>query len=462
MTQSLVIQIGQCGNQIGAQFWQKALEEHKHFNHSRDYDEPMHTFFRNVDTSVAPYRELEYGSKVHTLKARAVMIDMEEGVINEIASGPLRKLFDVKQRVTSVSGSGNNWAVGYYTYGQSHREQILDTVRIAAEQCDCLQSFHFLHSMGGGTGSGLGTCVLEMLAEEYPSIYRFVTSVYPSQDDDVVTSPYNTVLAMNQLYQFAHCVMPVENQALHDMVAKIDHQTTDAFRPESAVAASKHKKPWDRMNSIVANMLLNMTCSSRFEGTLNVDVNELTMNLVPYPRMHFLTTSMSPLTESKDVRVAPRRLDQIFTDLFDPAFQLTKCNPRQGTYTSCALLVRGAVDVSDIRRNVDRMKKSLQFARFIPDGWKTGHCSVPPVHQRQAVLCLSNNTSAGQSFQLVKRRFLQLYKKKAYLHHFEQLGVSRDTFQGALENLSTLLQMYSDIEKEQQAPMQQTTRLRLV
>lgn len=43
----------------------------------------------------------------------------------------------------------------------------------------------------GGTGSGLGTSVLNLLAEEYPDVYRFTTAVYPSADDDVITSPYN-------------------------------------------------------------------------------------------------------------------------------------------------------------------------------------------------------------------------------------------------------------------------------
>jgi len=41
---------------------------------------------------------------------------------------------------------------------------------------------------------------------------RFVTAVFPSDDDDVITSPYNSVLAMKQLAEHADCVLPVENQ----------------------------------------------------------------------------------------------------------------------------------------------------------------------------------------------------------------------------------------------------------
>ena len=51
--------------------------------------------------------------------------------------------------------------------------------------------FSILFSQHTGTGSGLGTSVLNLLAEEYPEVYRFTTAVYPSADDDVITSPYN-------------------------------------------------------------------------------------------------------------------------------------------------------------------------------------------------------------------------------------------------------------------------------
>lgn len=67
-------------------------------------------------------------------------------------------------------------------------------------------------SLLSGTGSGLGTRVLSLLEEEFPEVCRIVTAVYPSADDDVITSPYNSVLAMRELTEHAHCVLPVENQ----------------------------------------------------------------------------------------------------------------------------------------------------------------------------------------------------------------------------------------------------------
>ena len=62
------------------------------------------------------------------------------------------------------------------------------------------------------------------------------------------------------------------------------------------------------MNTIVGHLLSNLTCSMRFSGKLNVDLNEITMNLVPFPRLHFLLSSMSPM-EALLKKTQPRHLN---------------------------------------------------------------------------------------------------------------------------------------------------------
>ncbi|KFM75558.1 Tubulin epsilon chain, partial [Stegodyphus mimosarum] len=169
--------------------------------------EDISNFFKPVDV-----KNKSNVNILDSVKARAVMIDMEEGVISDILRGPLKKLFDRKQLVTDVSGSGNNWAMGNKFYGSKYHDQLTELFRKEAEECDSLQCFFLLHSMGGGTGSGLGTAVLEYLHDEFLKIPRFVFAVFPSIHDDVVTSPYNTVLANSQLINFADCVIPFENK----------------------------------------------------------------------------------------------------------------------------------------------------------------------------------------------------------------------------------------------------------
>ena len=60
----------------------------------------------------------------------------------------------------------------------------------------------------------------------YPDIFRFTVSLFPSEDDDVVTSPYNAMLSLNELIEHASCVIPLENQALFDLCNVIDAKTS--------------------------------------------------------------------------------------------------------------------------------------------------------------------------------------------------------------------------------------------
>ncbi len=198
-------------------------------------------------------------------------------------------MFDPEyQVIKDVSGAGNNWAQANIEYGQKCHEEIMEKVRREVQEADSLQSFLLFHSLGGGTGSGLGTYILEQLADEYPDVYKFTASIFPSQDDDVITSPYNSTFATQKLIEFADCVFPIDN----DSLLSITEGKGNLFEKKEK---EDKKKIFFKMNTIVAHLLSNLTSSMRFSGRLNIDLNEITMNLVPFPNLHFLMSSMSPL-----------------------------------------------------------------------------------------------------------------------------------------------------------------------
>jgi tubulin epsilon len=503
----ITIQIGQCGNQIGCRFWDLALREHA--SHTKDgiYNEAMSTFFRNVDSRYEhlpdvknvdsgdekdnfqdPFRykrsntagtmfknernnkkdqrsrrkPLQIAEKIHTLKARAILVDMEEGVLNSILKDNLGTLFDEQQLISDVSGSGNNWAHGHEVYGKKYANAILESIRRAAECCDSLQSFFLIHSMGGGTGSGLGTYILEQLKDNFEDVYRFTTAVFPSEDDDVITSPYNSVLALRELVEHADCVLPIDNQSLYDLTKKSNElmektnryrnlrsSSSFEFNPSTNIVANNAKKesrkPFDQMNNIAANLLTNLTCSMRFEGNLNVDLNEITMNLVPYPKLHFLLSSVSPLILPKDIGVAPRSIDAMFSEVISKEFQLMKSDPKHSKYLAMGLLVRGDIEISDINRNIVKLRNEIDMIYWNEDGFKVGSCSMPPVNQPYSLLCLANNCCIKDTFSEMEGRFMKLYKKKAHLHHYtEYMELSQ--FQNSLESLKSLIDEYNILQ----------------
>lgn len=66
-----------------------------------------------------------------------------------------------------------------------------------------------LHSIAGGTGSGLGSFLLERLNDRFPKKLIQTYSVFPDTQSggDVVVHPYNSLLALRRLTQNADSVV---------------------------------------------------------------------------------------------------------------------------------------------------------------------------------------------------------------------------------------------------------------
>ena len=111
---------------------------------------------------------------------RAVLVDLEPGTMDSVRAGPFGQVFRPDNFVFGQSGAGNNWAKGHYTEGAELVDSVLDVVRKESESCDCLQGFQLTHSLGGGTGSGMGTLLISKIREEYPDRIMNTFSVVPS------------------------------------------------------------------------------------------------------------------------------------------------------------------------------------------------------------------------------------------------------------------------------------------
>lgn len=140
------------------------------------------------------------------------------------------------------------------------------------------------------------------------------------------------------------------------------------------------------MNNIAANVILNLTSGMRFEGTLNVDLNDITMNMVPFPQHHFLLPSMSPLVVSKaSGPTAHRAIDRLFHDVVSRENQLLKCDPRSSTYLACGLLARGRISGADVARNIATLRPNMHLAYWNEEvrltagslGQRAGPSSMP-------------------------------------------------------------------------------------
>ena len=149
---------------------------------------------------------------------RAVLVDLEPGTMDAIRASPMGSLFRPDNFVFGQSGAGNNWAKGHYTEGAELVDSVMDVVRKEAENCDMLQGFQITHSLGGGTGAGMGTLLISKIREEYPDRMMSTFSVMPSPKvSDTVVEPYNATLSVHQLVENADETFCIDNEALYDI-----------------------------------------------------------------------------------------------------------------------------------------------------------------------------------------------------------------------------------------------------
>ncbi|XP_033619026.1 tubulin gamma-2 chain, partial [Fukomys damarensis] len=195
---------------------------------------------------------------------RAVLLDLEPRVIHSILNSAYAKLYNPENIYLSEhgGGAGNNWARGF-SQGEKIHEDIFDIIDREADGSDSLEGFVLCHSIAGGTGSGLGSYLLERLNDRYPKKLVQTYSVFPSQDEmsDVVVQPYNSLLTLKRLTQNADCVVrpgpscasrplfttfvPLESQVQRDCMAHgCNPSTWEAELFESS--CQQYDKLWKR------------------------------------------------------------------------------------------------------------------------------------------------------------------------------------------------------------------------
>ncbi|KAH8094193.1 hypothetical protein JL720_4185 [Aureococcus anophagefferens] len=171
MREIVHIQGGQCGNQIGAKFWEVISDEHG--------VDPTGTYHGDSDLQLERinvyYNEATGGRYV----PRAILMDLEPGTMDSVRAGPFGQLFRPDNRLRQT-GAGNNWAKGHYTEGA----ELIDSIR-----------------------------------EEYPDRVMSTYSVIPSPKvSDTVVEPYNATLSVHQLVENSDQCFTLDNEALYGML----------------------------------------------------------------------------------------------------------------------------------------------------------------------------------------------------------------------------------------------------
>ncbi|TSL61250.1 Tubulin alpha-1C chain [Bagarius yarrelli] len=355
---------------------------------------------------------------------RAVFLDLEPTVVDEVRTGTYRQLFHPEQLITGKEDAANNYARGHYTIGKEVIDLVLDRTRKLADQCTGLQGFLVFHSFGGGTGSGFTSLLMERLSVDYGKKSKLEFSVYPApQVSTAVVEPYNSILTTHTTLEHSDCAFMVDNEAIYD----ICRRNLDIERPT-----------YTNLNRLMSQIVSSITASLRFDGALNVDITEFQTNLVPYPRIHFPLVTYAPVISAEKAYHEQLSVAEITNACFEPANQMVKCDPRHGKYMACCVLYRGDVVPKDVNAAIAtiKTKRTIQFVDWCPTGFKVGINYQPPTvvpggdlaKVQRAVCMLSNTTAIAEAWARLDHKFDLMYAKRAFVHWYVGEGMEEGEF----------------------------------
>ena len=469
MRECISVHVGQAGCQIGNACWELYCLEH---GIQPDGQMPSDKTVGGGDDSFNTFFS-ETGAGKHV--PRAVFVDLEPTVVDEIRVGTYRQLFHPEQLITGKEDAANNYARGHYTIGKEIVDLVLDRVRKLADQCTGLQGFLIFHSFGGGTGSGFTSLLMERLSVDYGKKSKLEFSIYPApQVATAVVEPYNSILTTHTTLEHSDCAFMVDNEAIYD----ICRRNMDIERPT-----------YTNLNRLIGQIVSSITASLRFDGALNVDLTEFQTNLVPYPRIHFPLVTYAPVISAEKAYHEQLSVSEITNACFEPANQMVKCDPRHGKYMACCMLYRGDVVPKDVNAAISmiKTKRSIQFVDWcptgnesyisllIPDfkdiknlisfytvpitiyftylGFKVGINYQPPTvvpggdlaKVPRAVCMLSNTTAIAEAWARLDHKFDLMYAKRAFVHWYVGEGMEEGEFSEAREDLAALEKDYEEV-----------------
>uniref|UniRef100_UPI003AADAF28 tubulin delta chain-like n=1 Tax=Centroberyx gerrardi TaxID=166262 RepID=UPI003AADAF28 len=412
---TVVIQVGQCGNQLGLEWWKLIASDP---GQSRD-----RCPFSSRDGKLA-----------------AVFIDSEPKVLQGAKQFIKNKVLD-SSIVLAQGGRGSNWAYGYNGHwgeesnGLLHR--AMEAVRRAAERTDYYGGVMLLHSLSGGTGSGLGSRLCEEIRDTFPAGHILTVSVAPHQSGESPLQNYNSLLSLASLHRSADGLLLFHNDKALTFAQTLERvpRSTESLSPVMPTVGSLTV-----MNTHIASCMagLLLPVKSLTPTSLGSEPWELIRSVCPIPAAKLLHTTQA----YSSVRT---QWDRLATSSLQAVPQLSSTGK---PYSSRAVLAvaRGNNDNSFHLSNVlEKLRKGHRCVSWNPfpiDHWADTNNRLGDSPSSRLLTVCSNHSSVSSLLDHVVQRSKEMLRVNAYFHWYQRYGVEELDFELALETCSAIIQEY--------------------
>lgn len=458
---SVIVHVGQAGNQIGDELWRMLGAERKRQRRSNDLfsDEPDGSFTANC-----------------------VMVDTESRGLGGLREQPWISHANIVTNPANT-GCGNNYACGYALPDSpepsgSLLATALDNVRKLVESLDVYDGAVVMHSLSGGTGSGVGGRLIEELREMFPMQFLASCPVAPFSHGEASLQHYNSVMSMASLQQHADAITLIQNQDVLKVLVDRRPRQRDATGSGGGGGGAMGGTATIAGLSAGTGSGGSAPSSTPMPGAPNAAVSIGDMN-------QYLAHCISSLLQPMKPNGAPRRSfcqgDMVASVCPDPSLKLLELRaspfqPNQSTNMTMTwrslvenllstaprydadgrmivtlsgqIIARGDADGSFIRDAAairTRLREVYTNPSWQPFPWDCVTCpdtALGAHNINNSLTVLANRTNHAAWLRGVCEKAQHMADVGAYMHWYEQYGFAREDIESCLESCRGIVGAY--------------------
>ncbi|KAH7308647.1 beta-tubulin 1 [Stachybotrys elegans] len=402
MREIIHLQIGGCGNNISAVFWEALCKEHGIGNDGR-----ISNTASDIWSEKLPVYFQEVGFEPIIL----------ETVLDNILTSPLGQLVRRENMALGTGSLASSHLPGLGLNAYPMAEHVLDICRKETEACDFLQGFQIAHSLGSSTGAGLTSSVMTDLRDEFPDRMMMTFSVLPSLVlSRSMVEVYNIALAMKSLMSSADALVCMDNSELYDICMRYLGIPTPYHRD------------------------LNRLISTAMAG-LNSDLRKLTAAMVPIPMLRLLIPGVIPLNQTTST--AMTTLPNMAEQLLSTKGMLVRSQVENEHRSAYSAIFRGSFSIRQVEEEI---RNKITPGSVIPNDFYRSFCSASAHDSDLSITTVANSSVIKDRLLLLSEQANSMLRRKAWLHWYESVGIDQEDITDAHLHMQDVISEYQKLE----------------
>ena len=422
-----VIQIGQCGNQIGFNIFDNLINEMK--NSSECLTQMISDTYFTISDS-------------NKITANSILIDMEAKVIEKC----LKKskingwYYDDKNIIHKQSGSGNNWANGFFYHGPTIENTFVETISSFSEKFDYLDSIILINSLAGGTGSGLGSYITILLKDYFPEVNLLNIAVWPHNSGEVVVNSYNTLLSISENYKVSDLMTIINNQDIYDICRDIYNYKKIGF---------------ENLNYVISRNIINMMIPPLGDDVnlkskpyqINTFISELIYFLGINPKLKFSRIISTPEIPLENLKYT----NNTWLSLTKRGAQMMKNYSNESKVDWSKNQIVSNNSVISIYRGKS-LSSIPEDDNMIIQCCKDNNCKLKEYKDINSInsyekhlTLLTNSNYYCKDIKKTLQKAYEMYEYNAFIHQYEKYNLQKDDFIEAFTFCEQIIYDYTNV-----------------